>query len=325
MKLDKPETLDGDNNKWKNSQRFDVWVNALERYLTFKNIDLNDRSALVFVGFQVTNSALVLCYQFQREQQEKDQTLSMFMLALRTFLMPSFSKDPWCKECATLTPTKDGKHMGIHRFTRALNNIQCKLINEQGRKSITDEVKITKFINNMADIIKMSITPHRTDDMTYNDIVTKLQQFEAANHRRNVEDSIPGYPSKVSRYTDAASTRSSYTTQQPRPDKGQLPQNRLATPGARSTASAVNSDSDWDKIKKTLSEKEGMSRVRKKVGLWCGLATHNFTECRTRLNKEPLRTAAQAMQLQQPVGETRSKEETKQKPPVAIRDPLDPN
>ena len=38
-----------------------------------------------------------------------------------------------------------------------------------------------------------------------------------------------------------------------------------------------------------------------------------------------MRTAAQEMQLQQPVGETRSKEKTKQKPQVAVREPLDPN
>ena len=38
-----------------------------------------------------------------------------------------------------------------------------------------------------------------------------------------------------------------------------------------------------------------------------------------------MRTAAQEMQLQQPVGNTRSKQETKQKPQVAFRKPLDPN
>ena len=38
-----------------------------------------------------------------------------------------------------------------------------------------------------------------------------------------------------------------------------------------------------------------------------------------------MRTAAQEMQLQQPVGKTRSKEKTKRKPQVAIRKPLDRN
>ena len=64
IKLDPPETLDGDDNKWKNSQRFDGWVNAMERFLGFKDIDLNDRNALEFVRFKVTNSELVLYNQF---------------------------------------------------------------------------------------------------------------------------------------------------------------------------------------------------------------------------------------------------------------------
>ena len=38
-----------------------------------------------------------------------------------------------------------------------------------------------------------------------------------------------------------------------------------------------------------------------------------------------MRTATQEMQLQQPVGKTRSKQKTKQKPEVAIGEPLDPN
>ena len=38
-----------------------------------------------------------------------------------------------------------------------------------------------------------------------------------------------------------------------------------------------------------------------------------------------MRTAAQEMQLQQPVGTTRFQEKTKQKPQVGIREPLKPN
>ena len=38
-----------------------------------------------------------------------------------------------------------------------------------------------------------------------------------------------------------------------------------------------------------------------------------------------MRTAAQEMQLPQPVGKTKSKEKTKRKPQVAIREPHDPN
>ena len=103
--------------------------------------------------------------------------------------------------------------MGVRRFGRALDNMQSKLIDKPGRKSITEEVNIRKFLNNIPDIIKKSITPHLTDDMIYNDIVTKSEQFEAANRVANAKHTKPGDLSKVSKYTNAHSTRSSYSTQ----------------------------------------------------------------------------------------------------------------
>ena len=173
-----------------------------------------------FVGFKVTNSALVRYNQFQREEQEKDQTSFKFMLALRKFLIPSIRKDLVWTEWETTTPKKDSKNMGVHRFARALDAMQSNLIDKQGHKSITEEVKIRKFLNNISDVIKKSLTPHLTDDMTFKEIVTKSEQFEAANRVANAEHTKPEYSSKAPRYTNTTSTRSSYPTQQ-RPGKGQ--------------------------------------------------------------------------------------------------------
>ena len=103
------------------------------------------------------------------------------MLALRTFLILSISKSLLEKQWETITPHKYGKNMGVHPFARALNAMQSKLIYKQGYKSITAQVKIRKFYNNILDIIKKSITAHLTENMTYNDIVTESEQFEAAN------------------------------------------------------------------------------------------------------------------------------------------------
>ena len=96
--------------------------------------------------------------------------------------------------------------MGVHRFARARDDIQSKLIDMQGHKSITDAVKIRTLRNNMADIIKKAIIPHRTDDMIYNEIVSKSAQFEPANRGANTEHTTLVYSSKVSRDTNAANT-----------------------------------------------------------------------------------------------------------------------
>ena len=121
-------------------------MNALVRFLTFKDIDLYDRRALELVGFKVTNSALVLHNQLQREQQEEDQTFYKFILALRTFLMSSISKDLWWKGGDTITPNEDGKNMVMQPFATAMDDMHRKLINKQGRTSITDELKICIYV-----------------------------------------------------------------------------------------------------------------------------------------------------------------------------------
>ena len=63
--------------------------------------------------------------------------------------------------------------MGVHHFARAMDDIQSKQIVNQGCRSIADEVKIRQYINNIAHLIKKSITPHLSNDMTYNDIVSR--------------------------------------------------------------------------------------------------------------------------------------------------------
>ena len=82
------------------------------------------------------------------------------------FLIPSRRKDLLWTEWQRITTNKDGKTMGVHPFARAVDKMLSELGDKQGCKSIADEVKIGRFLNNMPDIIKKSITLHRTDDMT---------------------------------------------------------------------------------------------------------------------------------------------------------------
>ena len=64
------------------------------------------------------------------------------MLGLQKFLIPSTSKYLLWTEWETIIPYKDGKDMFVNCFTRASDDMQSKLIDKQGSKSITEEVKI---------------------------------------------------------------------------------------------------------------------------------------------------------------------------------------
>ena len=119
------------------------------------------------------------------------------MLAMRKFLIPSISKDLLSKEWETITPNKDGNNIGVHRFARALDPMQSELIAKQGHRSITEEVKIREFLNNISDVITKSLTPHLIDDMTFDQIVMDSEQFEAANRVANAEHTQSEYSSKT--------------------------------------------------------------------------------------------------------------------------------
>ena len=54
---------------------------------------------------------------------------------------------------------------GVHIFARALDDKQSILIDKEGRKSISEEVKIREFLHNIPDVITKFITPHLIDDM----------------------------------------------------------------------------------------------------------------------------------------------------------------
>ena len=151
----------------------------------------------------------------------KDQTFFKFMLALQKMLIPSIIKNSLWKGWQTIIHNENGKNLGVHGFAKVLDDMQSKPIVKEGRKFITDEVKISKFHNNIPDVSKKSITPHLTDDIKYNDIVTKSEQFKVANRGANAEYTKPEYSRKVFMFTHASSTCARYPALQRRPDKCQ--------------------------------------------------------------------------------------------------------
>ena len=233
---------------------------------------------------KVNNSILAFIPKYQRRGQQKDQNFCKFMLGLRKLLILSNCNDLLREEHNTITPNKDCQHMAVHCFARPLDEVHRILIDKQGTKSITNEVNIRKFRNNLADVIEKSITSHLTEDMTYKDIVRKSEPLKALNRVSNGKHTKAGYSRQVCKHTNAINSPSSYWTQQPRPGKRQPHQNCQTIPEAGSTASAGSKNSDWDKIKKTLSVKEHMSRIHEQSSLGYRLEAHNCKDCRKRLN-----------------------------------------
>ena len=102
--------------------------------------------ALEVVGFQLKGSTLATYTHFRREKG-KTGTFFSFMLILRDFLIPSTNEDlPW-KAWETANPDNKGRQIGIKKFSNWLTEMQLKLIDKEGKQSISEEIKRRKFLN----------------------------------------------------------------------------------------------------------------------------------------------------------------------------------
>ena len=117
------------------------------------------------------------------------------MLALRTFLIPSISKDPSGKESPTIPPNKDGKHMGVHRFARGLYNIHGKLIHKQGRKSITDEVK--SGTSSTTSLTSSRSPSHRSQLIIWHTMISSPSQNNLKLRTKTLMQNIPNQDTPV--------------------------------------------------------------------------------------------------------------------------------
>ena len=105
---------------------------------------MDSAELLNIVRFKLKGSSLATCNHFRREKG-KTATFFSFILILRDALIPSTSKDlPW-KRWEMANPYNKGRHSGIKKFSSGLIGIQLKLIDQQGKLSILENVKRSKF------------------------------------------------------------------------------------------------------------------------------------------------------------------------------------
>ena len=102
-----------------NSQYLYKWVNAVQRLLVIKGIDLDSAEALNVVRFKLKGSALTTYNHFRRDGGKTAPFFSS-MLVLRGFLIPSTTKDLLWKQWETANLYNKGTHMGIKKFHNSL-------------------------------------------------------------------------------------------------------------------------------------------------------------------------------------------------------------
>ena len=176
--------MNGSDKKWRDTQKFDGWTQRMETYISFNGIDLNTEKALTVVEFRLEEQALVVFNQFKREAPIKD--FYIFMVHLRKHTIPSTSIDSlWKKwDKASLT-NSEGNSIGIYTFARILDDLQIRLRNKKGEMTISDKVKLRKFINTIPDYIQRVVKTKMTEKEYIYDEVIKIAESEEAVHKND--------------------------------------------------------------------------------------------------------------------------------------------
>ena len=184
IKVDPPEMMNGSDKKQRDAQKFDGWTQRMETYISFNGIDLNTEKALTIVGFRLEEQALLVFNQFKREAPVKD--FYTFMVHLRKYTIPSTSIDLlWKKWDEANLINSEGNSIGVYVFARILNDLQTRLRNKKGEMTISDEVKLRKFINTIPDYMQRVVKTKMTEKEYIYDEVIKIVESEEAVYKKD--------------------------------------------------------------------------------------------------------------------------------------------
>jgi len=140
--------------------------------------------------------------------------------------------------------------------------------------------------------METTLVPQILDSWTFNNLVKKAESYEAARKHGHISTTLkparqhatqpapnPSRNHRRDRKTDNKKTSS---------DPGRTPVTKTTT----------TKDPDWEVVNKTLTSQDKMKLIRDRKYLWCRAPGHTFKECKKRISKIHMRTAAQVLFLE---------------------------
>jgi len=176
--------------------------------------------------------------------------------------------------------------MGIKTFANWLEELQIKLIDKDGNQCISEEVKRRKFLNHLPDYMETSRVPQILDSWICKDLVKKAESYEAARKHGH----ISSIPKPARQPTTPSVPNPGHNNHRNRKtDNKKTSTNSGRTPAMKTTSTK---DPDWEVVNMTLTSQDKMKLIRDRKCLWCRTPGHTFQECKKRISKVPMRTAA---------------------------------
>ena len=175
-----------------------------------------------------------------------------------------------------------------------MTEMQLKLIDKEGKYSISEEIKRRKFLNCLPQDMEATLIPQIKEDCTYEYVVQQAESHEVSKRHIVVPTTTTRTPRQIS--TKLHNPDQNRLRKGPQQQKtGCNPSNNnLSNQPAKSYPS---NNPKWDTITRNLDQKTKMELIRDKKCLWCCNTGHNYKDCRNRQAKQPMVTTAQALSI----------------------------
>jgi len=136
------------------------------------------------------------------------------------------------------------------------------------------------------------LVPQMLDSRTFHDLVNKAESYEAA--RKHGRISTTPQPARQPATQPAPNPGRNH-----RRDRKTDNQKTSSNPGrTHATKTTSTKDPEWEVVNNTLTSRDKMKLIRERKCLWCRAPDHTFKECKKRISKIPMPTAAQVLSLQ---------------------------
>jgi len=140
--------------------------------------------------------------------------------------------------------------------------------------------------------METTLVPQIRDSWSFNDMVKKAESYEVARKYGRIS-TTPKHARQPA--TQPALNPSGNHRRDRKIDNKKTSSNSGRTPAMRTT---TTKDRDWEVLNKPLTSQDKMKLIRERKCLWCRVPGHTFKECKKRISKIPMRTAAQVLYLQ---------------------------
>jgi len=176
LKAPKLEKNNG-SGKWKEAAIFDNWVNDAMDILEVGELDLEDTSAMIWLGSHLEGEAKILHASYRKNPGTKNDTVPEFLKVRRKFCVPFISDDKLWTEFQAIRQTKNGRPKPIQQVANKIKQLQILL------PKISDWQCYNQLLEAMDPALLQEVRANINDEMEWDDLIEFCSKHDSVIHK----------------------------------------------------------------------------------------------------------------------------------------------